>query len=107
VEEVGLAESRVAVDEERVVRLGRRFGDRDRRGVGEPVRLPDDEVVEGVLRIQARLAAGLRLRLFEGTRSAAFRGASRLGGLLDERVRLGNERLIRELGIRDDAGARP
>ena len=53
VEQVGLAESRVAVDEERVVGLGRRLGDRDRGGVREPIARTDDEVVEDVLRVQS------------------------------------------------------
>ena len=52
VQQVGLAQPGVAVDEQRVVRLGRRLGDRDGRGVGEPVARADDEGVEGVLRVQ-------------------------------------------------------
>ena len=49
-QEMGLAEPGAAVDEERVVRLGRRLGDGERRGVGEAVRRADHEEVEGVLR---------------------------------------------------------
>ena len=52
VQQVGLAQPGLAVDEQRVVGLGRRLGDRDRGGVGEPVARADDEGVEGVLRVQ-------------------------------------------------------
>ncbi len=44
-----------AVDEERVVGLSRRLGDRECSGVGEPVRRADDEEVEGVLRVELDL----------------------------------------------------
>ena len=53
VQQVGLAQSGAAVDEQRVVRLGRGLGDGDRGGVGEAVARTDDEGVEGVLRVQA------------------------------------------------------
>ena len=52
-QEMRLAEPGAAVDEERVVRLRRRFGDRERRCVREAVRRADDEGVEGVLRVEA------------------------------------------------------
>ena len=52
VEEVGLAQTGLAVDEERVVGLGRGLGDGDGRGIGEAVARADDEGVEGVLRVQ-------------------------------------------------------
>src|SRR6202000_1210008 len=54
----GLAEPGLAVDEQRVVRLGRRLGDRYRGGVGEPVARADDEGVERVLRVQPGVAGG-------------------------------------------------
>jgi hypothetical protein len=57
VQEVGLAQPRVAVDEERVVGLRGRFGDGDGRRVREAVGLTDDEVVEAVLRIQSCVIA--------------------------------------------------
>ena len=47
-QEVGLAEAGVAVDEQRVVLAGGRLGDGERGGVGEPVGRPDDEGLEGV-----------------------------------------------------------
>ena len=84
VEQVGLAEARVAVDEERVVRLGRCFGDGDGGGVREAVGLADDEVVERVLRVQARLVA---------------HGARLLHRRLDAR----GGRLIGELMVHDNA----
>ena len=63
VQQVGLAEPGAAVDEQRVVRLRRRLGDRDRGGVREPVGRPDDERLERVLRVEpvaARVARGRR-----------------------------------------------
>ena len=71
VQQVGLAQARLAVDEQRVVGLGRRFGDGDRGGVREPVARPDDEGLEGVLRVEpgrldlasaARFATGAQVR---------------------------------------------
>ena len=53
VEQVGLAEAGVTVDEERVVGLRRRFGDGDCRGVGEAVGSTDHEVVEVVFRVES------------------------------------------------------
>ena len=50
-QEMGLAQSGVAVDEQRVVGPTGRLGHRQRRGVGESVRRPDDEGVEGELRL--------------------------------------------------------
>ena len=47
-QKVGLAQSGVAVDEERVVRLRGRFGNRQGGGVCESVAGAGDEVVEGV-----------------------------------------------------------
>jgi hypothetical protein len=63
VEQVGLAQPGVAVDEQRVVGLAGRFGDSDGRGVREPVGRPDDEGLEDVLRVEAGVAcvAGDRL----------------------------------------------
>jgi hypothetical protein len=55
VQQVRLAQPRVAVDEQRVVGL-RRAGDRNGGGVGKPVAGADDEGLEGVLRVEPRLA---------------------------------------------------
>ena len=52
-QQVRLAEPGVPVDEERVVGLRRRLGDRERGRVGEAVRGADDEGVERVLRVDA------------------------------------------------------
>ena len=60
-EEVGLAQAGVAVDEQRVVGQRRPLGHGEGGGVGEAVGRADDEGVEGVLRVQ-RLGAGLRRR---------------------------------------------
>ncbi len=58
VQEVRLAETRVPVDEERVVGLRGRLGNRERCRVGKTVRRADHERVERVLRVDPdRLAA--------------------------------------------------
>ena len=71
-----------AVDEERVVGLRRRLGDRERRRVREAVRRADHEQVEGVLRVQPgqRLA---RLGLLAGRRPRAARATRRRGSARD------------------------
>ena len=58
VQQVGLAESGVAVDQQRVVGLARGLGDGDGGGVREPVRRADDEGLEGVLRVEPGLQRG-------------------------------------------------
>ena len=72
-QEVGLAQAGVAVDEQGVVGPPGRLGHRQRGGVGEPVRRPDDEGVEGELRlvqpispVGARRARRLRLAVGDG-----------------------------------------
>ena len=55
VEQVGFAEACIRVDEEWVVVTPRLFRDGESGGVGEPIRLPNHEVVEGVLRNQPRI----------------------------------------------------
>jgi hypothetical protein len=58
VHEVGLAQADPAVQEQRVVRVARPLGDRQCRGVGQPVGRPDDEVGERVSAVQVdRVAA--------------------------------------------------
>lgn len=51
-EEVGFAEAGAAVEEERVVGGAGGVADGDATGVGETVAGADDEVVEGVLRVE-------------------------------------------------------
>src|SRR5690606_13866937 len=60
VQQVRLAEARLPIDEEGVVRLGRRLRDGDRGRVREPVGRADHERVEEVLRVEPR-------RRFPGT----------------------------------------
>ena len=48
-----LAETDVAVDEQGIVHLTGRFGNGKRCGMREHVAVADDEIVEGVFRIQA------------------------------------------------------
>ena len=57
VQEMCLAEAGLAVDEERVVGLGRSFRDRDGSGVREPVGPADDEIVETVFRVEPGVGA--------------------------------------------------
>src|SRR5512147_1149305 len=59
-QQVGLAEARAGVDEQRVVHRPRRFGDSLRRGDREPIGCAHDERVEAVVRIERdRHATGL------------------------------------------------
>ena len=74
VQQVGLAEPALAVDEQRVVGLGRRLGDGDRRGVREPVGRADDEGLEGVLGVEPR-----RLDRAAGARASALRADPAVG----------------------------
>src|SRR5579862_8462682 len=59
-----LPEPGAAVDEEWVVRLGRRLGDCECGGVREAVRRADDERVERVLRVEST-ALGSSLRALD------------------------------------------
>ena len=106
VQQVGLAEARVAVDEQRVVGLGGGLGDGDRRRVREPVGLADDEVVEGVLRVQARVAArgrGDRVgRLVDRGPHDRHRGEGRPRLDRDRRRQM----RVDQLGVDDDAEGR-
>ena len=63
VQQVGLAQAGVAVDEQRVVGLGGGLGDRDGGRVREPVAAADDERLEGVLRVEAGGRRAQRLLL--------------------------------------------
>jgi hypothetical protein len=56
VEQMGLAEPRLAVQEKRVVGLGGQLRHGERSRVGEAVALADHELVEAVLRVQPRAA---------------------------------------------------
>ncbi len=58
VQQVGLAQPGVAVDQQRVVGLARRLGDGDRGGVREPVGRADHEGLEDVLRVEPGLQGG-------------------------------------------------
>jgi hypothetical protein len=68
VEKMRLAETDTAVDEQRVVGSGRQLGNRVARGLGELVRIPDDERIERVARERPVGAEGAASR---GTRGAA------------------------------------
>ena len=82
VQQVGLAQPGVAVDEQRVVGLGRRLGDGDGGGVGEPVAGADDEGVEGVLRVQP----GVVLAHHDARRLDRRLGVRRIGQVVGEVV---------------------
>ena len=60
VQQVGLAEAGRRVQEQRVVGLARELGDRERRGVREPVAVADDELVERVAGVEL-VAAGVEV----------------------------------------------
>ena len=76
VQEVGLAESGLAVDDERVVCLAGRLGDRHGSGVREAVGRTDDEVLEQVARVEPGL----------GDAADAGRRGGALGPARDELV---------------------
>ncbi len=70
VQQVGLAQPGLAVDEQRVVGLGRRLGHGHGGRVREAVGRADDEAVEGVL--------GVRQWARRGAAGAGLTGAARL-----------------------------
>ena len=74
VQQVGLAQPGVAVDEQRVVGLAGRLGHRDGGGVREPVGRADDEGLEGVLRVEPGLERRGARRRRSTPASAAVRG---------------------------------
>ena len=78
VEQVGLAETDPAVDEERVVGLRRQLGHRLAGGLGELVGVADDEGVEGVARRTGRSTAATagELARRRGRRARASRSIS-------------------------------
>ena len=82
--QVGLAHADSAVQEQRVVGLGRPLAHRARRGMGKLIARTDDEVVERVLRIQLRRSIPIETLLGDGTRSGLVgdgqRIVSRFGG---------------------------
>ena len=90
VHQVRLAETHAAVDEQRVVRTRRRFGDGAARGVRELVRRADDEGVEGVAGIEAG-RPGLRRRRRGRFRAPRLRPAlSGIGATVGRRRRRRN-----------------
>ena len=66
--QVRLAEPHPAVEVQRVVRLAGRVGDGARGGVSELVARADDEVLEGVARVEARAALAGERRVVGGRR---------------------------------------
>ena len=125
VQQVGLAQARIAVDEQRVVGLGGRFGHGHGGGVGEAVRRTDHEGIEDVLRVQpAELVRGagqhgLRLLLdqlvgSEGRLDDGFRlcvDGNQIGvhvdgaaDVLGEDVVQGIVQGVLDLGLQDFAG---
>jgi len=71
VQQVGLTQPHTAVDVERVELVGRAIGDRERRGVGQPVVGADDELLKDVAGVEAMLR---RRRQFELLRNPHDRG---------------------------------
>ena len=76
VQQVGLAQPGVAVDEQRVVGAGRRLGHGDRGRVGEAVARTDDEGVERVLRVEAGIPVVVGVLGADRTPGAAAGGGS-------------------------------
>ncbi|MNW55056.1 hypothetical protein D3C74_326930 [compost metagenome] len=104
VQEVRLAEAGLPVDEEGVVGLGRRLGDRDSGSVREPVRRSDDERLEDVLRVQPGRLGGRTLRGGSGQGALVLDlGAQRHRFGRARRERGGGRRLGAELRIDRDA----
>jgi hypothetical protein len=101
VQQVRLAESGVAVDEERVVRLGRCLSHGDRRCMREAVGLADDEVVEGVLRVQTGFVAQRR-GLLDGEVRTCGLGTRRVDAA-EIRHGDGGRRLVGEFVVHDHA----
>ena len=79
VQQVGLAEPGRAVQEERVVRLGRQLGDGQRGGVGEAVALADHELVEAVLRVEPAAGGGVGRPGLGASGAAPSAGAAQAG----------------------------
>ena len=79
VQEVGLSQAGDAVDEQRVVGLGRRLGHRQRSGVREAVGRPGDKGLEGVARVQRRLVGAGRAGRGRAGRARRGRRVARLG----------------------------
>jgi len=57
VHQVGLAHAHAAVEEERVISLGRLLGDRARGCMRKLIGFADDKAVEGIARVQLMIAA--------------------------------------------------
>ncbi len=69
-QQVCLADAGGAADEEWVVRVAREFSDRQRRGVGEPVAVADDELLEGELGVGRGVELVTDLERCAGVRAA-------------------------------------
>ena len=85
-EQVGLAEARGAVEEERVVGLARRLGDGQRGAVGEAVPRPDHEALEGVGGVQGDPRRGLVGRVRDAVAVLRARGIPGELDLVERRV---------------------
>ena len=88
VQEVRLAEPGRPADEERVVGEAGQLGDGERGGVGEPVGVADDELLERVARVEGSAGPG-RARALAGARSPW--PAARVGRRDELDARLGPE----------------
>ena len=99
-QQMRLAEAGAAVDEERVVGLRRRFGDRERGRVREAVRRADHEGVEGVLRVEAAALGPARLDPLDDRRRPRARrrrsrpGAARRAPRSETRSSIGRSRPV-------------
>ena len=82
VQQVGLAQPGVAVDQQRVVGLARRLGHRDGGRVREPVGRADDEGLEGVLRVEPGLERAAARRRSSRSVDVGALGRGRRRGIL-------------------------
>ena len=60
-EEMGLSQTHASVNEERIVILGRRIGDRHAGGAGKLIARPHHKILKGIFRIEWRLEGMKRL----------------------------------------------
>ena len=79
VHQMGLAHADAAIEEERIVGARRALGDGQRSGAGKLVAVADDEVVEGVARVELRGGGPVEAALLGGACGRLRRRRGRMG----------------------------